>query len=94
MLTKTINNLVENMYNSNTYENMYGGRKVTSLNDLSNSELLITTITLIIIYAIILIFGKFLWNKVFIKLFPSVKPATSAWQILGLAILAGLIFQR
>ena len=49
-------------------------------------------ITLLIMWLIILLVGKYLWNNALVPLAPqSVKPAQSIWQILGLCILIQLM---
>jgi len=49
-------------------------------------------LTLLIIWLILLIVGKYLWNNALVPLAPqSVKPASSIWQILGLCILIQLM---
>lgn len=53
---------------------------------------LVTFITLIVMFALILFVGKYLWNNVLVVLVPAVKPAKSVWQILGLAILIALMY--
>jgi hypothetical protein len=52
---------------------------------------LVSLITFLIIFAAILVLGKWLWNSVLVALVPAVKPAKSVWQILGLAILLSLM---
>jgi len=52
---------------------------------------LVSILTLLIIFAIILLVGKYLWNNVLCELVPAVSPAKSVWQILGLAILIQLL---
>lgn len=53
---------------------------------------LVAFITLVIMFALILFAGKYLWNTVLVALVPAVKPAKSVWQILGLAILIALMY--
>ena len=57
----------------------------------ANKIALVSFLTLIVIFFILLVVGKTLWNTVLIALFPFVKPAKSVWQILGISILIGLI---
>jgi len=57
----------------------------------SNKAAVVSFLTLIVIFILLLILGKMLWNEVLVVLFPFVKPAKSIWQILGLSILIGLI---
>jgi len=49
-------------------------------------------IVFIIYLVILLLVGKFLWNEVLCKLVSVVKPASSVWQILGVAILLRFIY--
>ncbi len=53
---------------------------------------LVALLTLIVMMGLILLAGKWLWNTVLVALVPAVKPAKSIWQILGLAILIGLLY--
>ena len=39
----------------------------------------------------VLFVGMWLWNNVAVKLFTVLKPMTSIWQLLGLAVLVDLI---
>ena len=57
----------------------------------ANKIALVSFLTLIVIFFLLLVVGKTLWNTVLIVLFPFIKPAKSVWQILGLSILIGLI---
>ena len=57
----------------------------------ANKIALVSFLTLIVIFFLLLVVGKTLWNTVLIALFPFVKPAKSVWQILGISILIGLI---
>ena len=53
-------------------------------------EGLVLFLSFILVEIIVLFFGKFLWNRVFIKLVGGVKEASSIWQILGLSIMIKL----
>lgn len=53
--------------------------------------LIVSLLTVFLIFVLILFFGKFLWNNVLVDLVPAVKPVKSVWQILGLAILIALL---
>jgi hypothetical protein len=66
-------------------------RPVPELEKLTAKQALVSFLTLLIIFILLLLVGKYLWNGVLIALFPFVKPAKSIWQILGLSILVGLI---
>jgi hypothetical protein len=52
---------------------------------------LVSLLTTLLILAVVLLAGKWLWNVVLVDLVPGVKPAKSVWQILGLAILVSLL---
>ena len=58
----------------------------------NTKKFIVSLLVLITIFILLLLVGKALWNSVLIKLFPSVEPVKSIWQILGLSILLGLIF--
>jgi hypothetical protein len=53
-------------------------------------SVLASILTIVVMMALILFAGKYLWNTVLVSLVPAVKPAKSVWQILGLAILVSL----
>ena len=49
-------------------------------------------LTLVIMWALVLFAGKYLWNNALVPLAPqSVKKASSVWQILGLSVLIQLM---
>ena len=52
---------------------------------------LVSFITLALIFAALLFVGKYLWNNVLVDLVTVVKPVKSVWQLIGLALLLGLI---
>lgn len=57
-------------------------------------DLLASLISLLLVLVIISFIGKLLWNDILVVLIPSIKPAKSIWQIIGLYILASLFFGR
>ena len=63
-------------------------------NETVTRDLLGSLISLLLVLVIILFIGKILWNDILVVLIPSIKPAKSIWQILGLYILASLFFGR
>ena len=94
MLVQSIRSVVNSMVNTTeNYTNSIGGGK-PNLNDLSTGELLVTLITLVIVYLLVLLLGKYLWNNILVKLVTVAKPANNIWQIFGLVILLSLLFQR
>ena len=94
MLVQTIKSVVNSAVNHNKehYTNSLGGGKM--LNDYTGGELLVTLITLVIVYLLILVLGKYLWNNVFVKTFTFAKPINSIWQLFALVVLFSLLFQR
>lgn len=52
---------------------------------------LVSFITLALIFTALLFVGKYLWNSVLVDLVSVVKPVKSVWQLVGLALLLGLI---
>ena len=86
MLKETLQTCLNAALQPNTTEGMNG---VSSWN---GSEALAAFIVLIIYVVFILVIGKFLWNEVLCKIVSIAKPASSIWQILGLAILFNLIY--
>ncbi len=95
MLVSTIHKCVEGL-NSNTVENYVarGGSNLPSMKEYSNTQMVVALITLLIVYSLVLLLGKYLWNNVLVKLIPAVQPAKDIWQILGFVVLMSLIFQR
>lgn len=59
---------------------------------MTNRVAIVSLLTLMVMFLLILFLGKWLWNTVLVALVPAVKPAKSVWQILGLAILIGLMY--
>jgi hypothetical protein len=60
--------------------------------DMSGRAAIVAFGTMLVMFALILLLGKWLWNTVLVALVPAVKPAKSIWQILGLAVLIGLMY--
>jgi len=70
-------------------ETFDGEKKVTP--ELSGKAALVSFLTILVVFFLLLLVGKYLWNGVLVELLPFVKPAKSIWQILGLSILISLI---
>jgi len=73
------------LFKTETFSNQMGGG-----ND-STRAMIVSLITVTLVFGLILFAGKFLWNNVLHELVPAIKPAKSVWQILGLAILISLL---
>lgn len=52
---------------------------------------LVSFLAMLVILAILLFVGKYLWNNVLVDLISIAKPVKSVWQLLGLAILISLL---
>ena len=70
---------------------LQGGAKALSGNKVNSKEILGLFIGMIVWLIFVLFLGRWLWNNILIKLIPGIKPITSIWQILGLAILISLL---
>ena len=55
-------------------------------------EFVASLVGYLIVLALILSIGKYLWNDVLVNLVSVVKPVKSIWQLLGLQILLSLLF--
>ena len=51
-------------------------------------NLIISTIS----FLLVLLLGEYLWNNVLVKVTTFAKPAKNVWQVLGVMVLAKLIF--
>lgn len=56
------------------------------------THLISAAISIVIVYALLLLFGKFLWNNFLVKVSNSIKPIDSIWTLLGITILIKMIF--
>jgi len=66
-------------------------KSIPELTKVTAKAAIVSFLTLLVVFILILLVGKYLWNIVLVELFPFVKPAKSIWQILGLSILISLI---
>lgn len=46
----------------------------------------------LVVFVLVLLFGKFLWNKVAVKYVTILKPVPGVLELLGLMVLAGMLF--
>jgi len=63
----------------------------TGMNAAPFRSALVSFITVLIIFLLLLFFGQYLWNNVLHVLIPGVKEAKSIWQILGISLLIMLL---
>jgi hypothetical protein len=89
VISNTIDAAVTPFYTTETFDGSPPAEK-NAVQE-SNKAAVVSFLTLTVVFMLLLILGKVLWNEVLVELFPSVKPAKSIWQILGLSILVGLI---
>ena len=66
-------------------------KPIPELQKMTGKTAVVAFLTLVVIFFLLLLVGKFLWNEVLIVLMPFIKPASSIWQILGLAVLTSLV---
>ena len=64
----------------------------SELKNMMNYQLLAQFIAIIIVNALVLLFGKFLWNNYLVKLVSGVKQIDSVWQLLAISILLKMLF--
>lgn len=86
-ISKAINLVVDPFFTTETFDN----EKPAPEQKLGARLALVSFLTLVLVLLLLLVFGQFLWNNVLVELVPAVKPAKSVWQIMGLAILIGLL---
>jgi len=71
-------------------ERMISGNSENFMN--TDEQKLIKQLFVLAIWLVVTLFvGKFLWNSVAVKVFTVVKPLTSIWQLLAIALLLDLI---
>ena len=85
MIANTITKLVSSV----TGNNFVGGQ-----NDMSDDNLLVSLITLVVFVVILLFVGKYIWNEVLIKLVPGINPLENPTQLLLLWVLMNMLFGR
>ena len=85
MLAKTLNTVISSI----TGKTFVGGQ-----NDMTDGNLLVSLITLVVFVVILLFIGKYIWNEVLIQLVPGIKPLENPTQLLLLWILLNMLFGR
>jgi len=91
MIGGAISNAINHVVTPYLQTETFDGNKVPESENKSAKLVLVSLVTVVIIFLLILLVGKYLWNSVLVDLIPSIKPAKSIWQILGLSILVSLI---
>lgn len=85
-ISKAINLVVDPFFTTETFDN-----EKPAPERMNARVALVSFLTLIVVLLLLLLGGQYLWNNVLVVLVPAVKPAKSVWQILGLAVLIGLM---
>lgn len=87
-ISSALNHAVTPFFTTETFES--NGQTPDSRKDTAKLAL-VSFLTLVIVLMLLLLLGKYLWNSVLIVVMPFIKPVKSVWQIMGLALLIGLM---
>lgn len=87
---KIIINIKKILKSNNIMSAMYENQQPNG--EKNTSAIVLYIAVVVVIVAVQLLLGKYLWNTVLVQLVPSVTAATSVWQILGLMVLVGILF--
>jgi hypothetical protein len=87
-MRKVIAEIIEGFFQPKL-ENFNSQMKTLQIPQIKNPGFLL--VSFIIVEFLVLLFGKYLWNTVVVKLFSGVKPVNTLWQILGLSIFIKMI---
>jgi hypothetical protein len=95
MFFSTIAKSVEAFIDKENEENFAVSPELFNGNGQNNlSQLIAYLVAMVITLLIVSLIGKYLWNYSLVPLVSVVKPAKNVYQILGLYILASLMFSR
>jgi len=86
-----IETFVFNLLTTNNKE-QFTGEPMTELKKMTTYQLFAQLIALIIINALVLVFGKFLWNNYLVKVISGVNKIESVWHLLAISILLKMLF--
>jgi len=67
-------------------ENFAGEQQPTA------TDRVVAVVALVVVYALLLLLGKYLWNTCLVPAVSVVNPVKNVWHILGLSVLARLMF--
>tara|TARA_B100000674_G_scaffold497671_1_gene532362 strand:- start:101 stop:370 length:270 start_codon:yes stop_codon:yes gene_type:complete len=76
---------------SSNSDNFYGGSEEKK--NSGNGAVLALFLSLLVVFVLLMVFGKYLWNNLLTKVVPAVKPVESVWQLIGLWFLFNLLFK-
>ncbi len=92
MIGSAVSGVVEAFLDATGFTKTESFDSPTGYSVMNGKSAVVSIITLVIMFGLILFLGKYLWNTVLTALVPGVKPAKNVWQILGLAILISLFY--
>ena len=72
-------------------DNFYGGSEEKKQS--GTGAVLALFLSLLVVFVLLMVFGKYLWNNVLTEVVPSVKPVESVWKLIGLWFLFNLLFK-
>ena len=75
-----------------SFQNVLSSGREGFTNNTSNYIAML--LALLLWLAVLLVFSKYLWNEVLVKLVTVVKPATSILQLLGLVVLLEIMLPK
>ncbi len=92
MIGSAVSGVVEAFLDATGYSQTESFDSPTGFAPMTGKSAIVSIVTLVIMFGLILFVGKYLWNEVLCSLVSIAKPAKSIWQILGLAILISLMY--
>ena len=69
----------------------FSDKKENYIRNVSILNLIASVISVVIVYALILLLGKYLWNNYLVEVSDSIKPIESLWTLLGISVLFKLL---
>ena len=88
MIARTIHAFAASALSKN---GLVGGQNTSEMSD---GNLLVMLITITIIFVILLVVGKYIWNEVLVQVVPGIKPLESVTQLVLLWVLLNILFCR
>ena len=68
----------------------FGGARITSTSEHSMANAVASMISLVIVYVLLLLVGKFLWNEYLVKYVTIVKPLPGIVELMAISVLVRL----
>ncbi len=92
MIGSAVSGVVESFLDATGFTKTETFESATGISPMVGKSAIVSIVTLMVMFALILFVGKYLWNEVLVSLVSIAKPAKSVWQIFGLAILIALMY--